>query len=127
MLLLDSQTVLWLLTDSGRLGPVARETIGRSVAVHYSAATVWELTIKEMLGRIELPEEFEDALLRSGLLELSITSGHARALTQFPTLTRHDPFDRLLMAQAHVENLRLMTADRVLLAVPEAPVVDARQ
>ncbi|HSZ31632.1 MAG TPA: hypothetical protein VK784_17975 [Pseudonocardiaceae bacterium] len=58
MLLLDSQAALWILDDSPRLGPRARQTITSATAVHVSAATVWELTIKATLGKLVVPDKF---------------------------------------------------------------------
>ncbi|MGH3924321.1 MAG: type II toxin-antitoxin system VapC family toxin, partial [Pseudonocardiaceae bacterium] len=100
MLLLDSQATLWLLDDSPRLGPHARQIIVSATAVHVSAATVWELTIKTMLGTLSIPDKLASRLTEQGLVLLSITAEHAESIHEFPELTRHDPFDRLLVAQA---------------------------
>jgi PIN domain nuclease of toxin-antitoxin system len=115
MLLLDSQALLWLLDDNPRLGPQARRAITSAQGVHVSAATVWELTIKTMLGKLSVPADLSTRLAAQGLELLSITAEHAEALRDFPELTRHDPFDRLLVAQASRTGLQLLTADKVLL------------
>jgi len=125
MLLLDTQAVLWLLDDSPRLGPVARQTIVSSSRVHVSAATVWELTIKSMLGKLTVPAELSRRLTEQGLLLLSVTAEHAEGIRAFPELARHDPFDRLLVSQASQAGLQLLTADRVLLALGRPFIVDA--
>ena len=113
MLLLDSQALLWLLDDNPRLGRQARQAITSAQGVHVSAATVWELTIKTMLGKLSVPADLSKRLTAQGLVLLSITAEHAEALRDFPELTRHDPFDRLLVAQASRTGLRLLTADQV--------------
>ncbi len=125
MLLLDSQALLWVLSGSTRLGPRARQLLEASSAVHVSAASVWELTIKSMLGKLDLPTGLPAILDEQGFAVLDVTADHAEGLRAFPELIRHDPFDRLIIAQAHREGLRLLTADRVLLGLGQDFVVDA--
>ena len=92
MLLLDSHTLLWLLDDNPRLGPRARQAITSAQGVYVSAATIWELTIKTMLGKLSIPADFSKRLTAQGLALLSITAEHAEAIRDFPELVRHDPF-----------------------------------
>ena len=125
MLLLDSQAVMWLLDDNPRLGPQARQAIASAQGVHVSAATVWELTIKTMLGKLTVPADLSNKLTEQGLELLSITADHAEAIRDFPELTRHDPFDRLIVAQASRTGLRLLTADHVLLDLGRDFILDA--
>ena len=125
MLLLDSQVALWILDDSPRLGPRAREIITSATTVHVSAATIWELTIKALLGKLSVPDKLADRLAEQGLALLNITAEHAEGIHDFPELTRHDPFDRLLVAQASHDGLRLLTSDRVLLALARDFILDA--
>jgi PIN domain nuclease of toxin-antitoxin system len=125
MLLLDSQALLWLLDDNPRLGRQARQAITSAQGVHVSAATVWELTIKTMLGKLSVPAGLSKRLTAQGLVLLSITAEHAEALRDFPELTSHDPFDRLLVAQASRTGLRLLTADQVLLDLDRDFILDA--
>ena len=123
-LLLDTHVLIWLLEDNPRLGIKARAQIKESPAVVVSAACTWELAIKAALGKLTLPDHIDDAISRSGLQDLPITRRHtlAAGLTAPP---HKDPFDALLMAQASVERLTLLTADAKLLrAVPDA--IDAR-
>jgi PIN domain nuclease of toxin-antitoxin system len=124
MLLLDSQTLLWLLDDSPRLGLEARTTISSARGVHVSAVTIWELTIKTMLGKLSVPTALSALLSGQGLLLLNITAEHAEAIRDYPELTRHDPFDRLLVAQADRAGLQLLTADRVLLGLQREFILD---
>lgn len=125
MLLLDSQALIWLLDDNPRLGVRARRAISSAQGVHVSAATVWELTIKAMLGKLSIPADFSQRLKEQGLLPLSITTEHAEAIRDFPELARHDPFDCLLVAQAACAGLQLLTADRILLGLGRDFIVDA--
>jgi PIN domain nuclease of toxin-antitoxin system len=125
MLLLDSQALLWLLDDSPRLGPQARDTITSAPAVHVSAATVWELTIKTMLGKLAVPADLRSRLPAQGLELLSITAEDAEGIRDFPELARHDPFDRILVSQACRTGIRLLTADQVLLKLGRDFIVDA--
>ena len=125
MLLLDGQALLWLLDDNPRLGSRARHAIRSAQGVHVSAATVWELTIKTMLGKLSVPAGLAASLAAQGLELLSITAEHAEAIRDFPELTRHDPFDRLLVAQASRAGLELLTADQVLLSLGRDFILDA--
>ncbi|WP_028932839.1 type II toxin-antitoxin system VapC family toxin [Pseudonocardia spinosispora] len=125
LLLLDSQAVVWLLDDSARLGARARELIQTAGGVYVSAASVWELTIKSMLGKLTIPADLASRLRQQGLVPLSVTAEHAEGIREFPELLRHDPFDRLLVAQAHRSGLRLLTADQVLLGLGRDFVIDA--
>lgn len=109
--LLDTQVVLWALTDDDRLGPAARETItdGRNV-VFVSAVSAWEITIKQALGRLSAPDDLAAQLSDAHFDTLDITVEHALAVGQLPAL-HGDPFDRLLVAQARVETLTIVTTD----------------
>jgi PIN domain nuclease of toxin-antitoxin system len=125
VLLLDSQAVLWLLDDNPRLGQRARSMITTAEGVHVSAATVWELTIKAMLGKLSFPDNLSTLLTEQGLSMLPITAEHAEGLRDFPELAKHDPFDRLIVAQASLTGLDLLTADHVLLALDRKFIIDA--
>jgi len=125
MLLLDTQVVLWLLDDNPRLGPLARTRIADATAVHVSAATVWELTIKSMLGKVTVPDGLVGLLKEQGFELLPIKAEDAEAIREFPAIARHDPFDRVLVAQADRAGLTLLTADRILLGLGHDFVVDA--
>lgn len=125
MLLLDSQALLWVLDDNPRLGPRARKAITSAQGVHVSAATVWELTIKSMLGKLTVPANLSKRLSGQGLELLRVTAEHAEAIRDVPELARHDPFDRLLAAQAACAGLGLLTADQTLLGLGRYFIIDA--
>jgi len=112
--LLDTHILLWWLADSSDLTKSARETISkRENFVMVSAASIWEIRIKQGIGKIQLPPDFEVIVAEAPFEHLSITSRHAHAVFELPLLHR-DPFDRLLIAQAQCENLTLLTHDRNL-------------
>jgi len=121
-ILLDTQVWLWVLGDPSRLSAAGRARLRSPANTFYlSAANLWEIVIKHAIGKLRLPGE-PVAYLRGRLAEtpatiLSITQEHTLQLALLPPHHR-DPFDRILMAQAQVEGLRLMTADRQFEAYP---------
>jgi PIN domain nuclease of toxin-antitoxin system len=117
-LLLDTHAFLWWCADDPRLGAVEREAIrdGQN-DVFLSAASVWEMTIKQALGRLEAPEPPSAAVARLGMGRLPVQFEHAEATALLPPLHR-DPFDRLLVAQARIEGLTLVTRDPLIRSYP---------
>lgn len=115
--LLDTHIVLWALTDDRRLGPFAREIIAEPDNVLFvSAASIWEIAIKHALGRSSLPFAAADAIdycAQAGYQFLNVTPQHAAAVERLPHV-HADPFDRILVAQAMVDPLRLITHDETL-------------
>lgn len=105
------------MADPARLGEAMRAAImAPANAVHVSAASVWEIAIKRALGRLEFPLERLDAVLEAtGMEHLPIRAAHAVAAGGLP---RHhgDPFDRILIAQARVEDLVLVSGDAAIAA-----------
>ncbi|MDF1554498.1 MAG: type II toxin-antitoxin system VapC family toxin [Deferrisomatales bacterium] len=118
-LLLDTHILLWWLNDDPTLTPAARAAIadGNNLAF-VSAATVWEIRIKEGLGKLILPGNFGKVLEAQPFLGLDITTQHAHAVASLPPHHR-DPFDRMLVAQALVENLTVVSRDA---QIPRYPV-----
>jgi PIN domain nuclease of toxin-antitoxin system len=124
-LLLDTHVLLWAAgwraTAPGGLTEATVAVLNdRDNDLYVSAASLWEITIKQGLGRSDFHVDIP--LLRRGLRDaeyvpLPITEDHAIAVSALPDLHR-DPFDRILIAQASVEGLRLVTADRQLAAYP---------
>lgn len=113
-LLLDTHVALWAITDSAQLPPHARELIQAPRAIIWiSAASVWEIAIKHALGRGDMPVSSRDAaryFQESGYRFLPVAAEHAVAVEELPP-HHQDPFDRILVAQALVEPMRLMTHD----------------
>jgi PIN domain nuclease of toxin-antitoxin system len=124
-LLVDSHVGLWWLDDHPAFGPQCREQLGAAEEVFFSAVTPWELGIKRGLGRIVIPDGLADALTAAGFTPLSITVAHAERAPALPPHHR-DPFDRMLVAQAQLEALTLVTADDTLRPY-DIDLLDARQ
>jgi PIN domain nuclease of toxin-antitoxin system len=116
-LLLDTHIALWAITDNPRLSQQARQLIeAPTTNVWVSAASVWEIAIKHSLGRGDMPVSSEDALhyfLDSGFQILPIEAEHTVAVESMPG-HHQDPFDRILVAQAMTEPMRLMTHDATI-------------
>ncbi len=116
-LLLDTHVALWAIADSPRLGRAAREWIeAPSATIWVSAASVWEITIKHGLGRGDMPVSGRQALRyfqQAGYRLLPVEAEHVAAVGDLPG-HHQDPFDRLLVAQALVEPMRLLTHDSVV-------------
>ncbi len=112
--LLDTHVLLWWLEDNPRLGANIRPTLADpEKRILVSAASVWEIGIKQVLGKLEAPESILDLLEEEGFEELAMTARHAEAAAQLPPLHR-DPFDRMLVAQARLENATLVTHDEAI-------------
>lgn len=114
-ILLDTHAWLWMIAAPHRLSAAARERLVSGTTVLYlSAASSWEMSIKQALGRLDLggdPEHvIPEMMLRSDVVALDITHQHTLRAGALPPHHR-DPFDRLLIAQARVEGLPVMTAD----------------
>jgi PIN domain nuclease of toxin-antitoxin system len=116
-LLLDTHTFLWAIDDDPRLTQKARDAIvdGKNV-VFVSAATAWEIAIKKAIGKLNTPSgNYLEELKLHRFTPLDITTEHALAVENLPNLHK-DPFDRMLVAQASVEKLTLVTTDSRLKA-----------
>ena len=119
-LLLDTQAWLWLASGERKLAGRARRLVeDRANAVYLSSASVWEVAIKRSRGKLELEGPLEEVipqvLAAQGVLELPVRHVHALRVASLPWL-HHDPFDRLLVAQALEEDLALVSADPRLAA-----------
>jgi PIN domain nuclease of toxin-antitoxin system len=123
-LLLDTHAFLWWLANDAALGERARAEIARvENPVFVSAASFWEIGIKRAMGQLEAPENLQDVLSEASFLGLPIQTAHAELAGRLP-LHHRDPFDRMLVAQAIVEGLQLVTADHQLTAYG-IPILDA--
>ena len=114
-LLLDTHIMLWLLGGSRRVSRSTRQSVAQADEVFVSAASVWEIGIKRALGRISVPVDYVAYVERAHFRPLPITFEHAQRAGDLPP-HHDDPFDRMLVAQAGVEHLTLVTADRRLAA-----------
>ena len=122
-LLLDTHVALWAIADDPRLKNTARALIAdASNTVVVSAVSVWEIAIKHALGKGDMPVSAAEALAyfkAAGFLLLDVTAEHAAQVEQLPPI-HADPFDRLIVAQAFCEPLRLMTHDAVVARYSDA-------
>lgn len=129
-LLLDTQVLLWWSQGHRKLGPRTRAAIEQDAfGVLVSAASAWELAIKSAIGKLTLRDPVERwlpaALDRSGFETLPVTLTHALAVATLP-FHHADPFDRLLIAQAQLEHLTIVTADSAFEDY-DVKLLDARQ
>jgi PIN domain nuclease of toxin-antitoxin system len=115
--LLDTHLLLWAAYEPDRLSETARQEIeDAATEPFFSAASIWEVSIKAGLGRADFtvdPRLFRRGLLENGYRELPVSSAHAAAVVDLPPVHR-DPFDRLLVAQSRAEGIALLTNDAVV-------------
>jgi PIN domain nuclease of toxin-antitoxin system len=117
-LLLDTHVVLWWLAGHPRLDADGRDLVARSKC-HVSAASVWEVALKYRLGKLPVaPSDLIHLLGEHGIERLPVTDEHAAATATLPDL-HADPFDRLLIAQARLERMTLLSADERICAYGE--------
>lgn len=116
-LLLDTHVYLWWLADDPRLSSAVRRAIAvPDTLVHISAASIWEIAIKQGLGRLPvIQSDIVAEISENQFVELPINGRHAMRVGALP-LHHRDPFDRLLVAQAQVEDLTLVSTDAALSA-----------
>lgn len=121
--LVDSHIAVWWLADPARLSSNARRVItDPGNEIYLSAASVWELGLKIARGRLLMPTDFVDVLRTDGFADLPVGVDHAEASLSLPR--RHgDPFDRLLIAQAMLEDLVLITSDGAILEYEEVALL----
>jgi len=113
-LLLDTHAALWWLADDDRIGEeVIRHLTDDTNQVLISAIVVWEVAIKQSLGKLDAPEDLAPTLLGAGAQPLPVTLEHAAAVEKLPWRHR-DPFDRMLVAQALTEDAAIVSRDEPL-------------
>ncbi len=117
----DTHLLIWAAEESSKLSKEAADLIGRLENNRFfSAASIWEIAIKRGLGRADFlinPDELRLELLANGYVELPVTGVHGAAVAGLPMLHR-DPFDRILVAQAMIEGVTLLTVDPVVAGYP---------
>jgi PIN domain nuclease of toxin-antitoxin system len=115
-ILLDTQILLWWLANSPSLTARARDLIADPEnAVFVSTVTLWEIRLKESLGKLRLPADFEERLAGEYFESLPLLAPHTREVALLPWHHR-DPFDSMLIAQARASGLSFLTADEVTAA-----------
>ena len=125
-LLLDTHVFLWLQTDPERLGVHVGLVEDPSTDLAVSAASSWEIAIKHQIGRLALPEapdRYVPSRIRAiGAHAMPVEHAHALAVAALPALHR-DPFDRLIVAQAKLEEMTILTADEAVARYPVASLL----
>jgi len=120
-LLLDTHLLLWAAAEPNKLSPEAASMISNeNNRLYFSAASIWEVVIKNGLGRPDFhvdPHLLRRGLVDNGYTELPISSLHALAVSHLPEIHK-DPFDRILVAQAETEGFLLLTADDLVARYP---------
>ncbi|MDX5386317.1 MAG: type II toxin-antitoxin system VapC family toxin [Alteromonadaceae bacterium] len=120
-LLLDTHLLLWAAAEPDKLSPEAAAMISNeSNRLYFSAASIWEVVIKNGLGRPDFhvdPHLLRRGLVDNGYTELAISSLHTLAVSHLPEIHK-DPFDRILVAQAETEGFLLLTADNLVARYP---------
>jgi PIN domain nuclease of toxin-antitoxin system len=124
-ILLDTEALIWWDANDPRLGGRARAAIQEAREVFVSAASAWEIVIKEALGKLRTRRNPSDAVAQGGFRALPISFEHAEAVRQL-AVHHKDPFDRLIIATATVEGLTVLTND-VLFSLYNVPLIDARK
>lgn len=129
-ILLDTHILLWLAWDKKEnLSPQAVGLLDDPTSeIYFSLASLWEIAIKSSLGKPDFDidvEALEQGLIQVGCRMLAIELPHILKQAQYPFIHR-DPFDRLLMAQAEVENVFFMTADTMILKYQKPYIIDVR-
>jgi PIN domain nuclease of toxin-antitoxin system len=116
LLIVDTHAALWFLDGDSRLSSTARDLIEDDrVERRLSAVSVWEVAVKNSLGKLRASSNFHQLLYEQGLSALPVTDAHALRIAGLPFHHR-DPFDRMLVAQAQAENMSIVSKDEILRA-----------
>lgn len=107
-LLLDTHVVLWWLLDDATLSDEIKVMLDHEPDVYVSPATIWEVAIKQAIGKLTSPADLPEKIRDAGFRELPIVAAHAITAARLPPHHR-DPFDRMLVAQAQLEEFTLVT------------------
>lgn len=126
-ILLDTNALVWFAKGSKELGKNAKQLFLSSKVVYFSSISIFELEIKQASKKLKIADNLVDQLEAKGLTELSLKSKEAKEIARFGQLIKHDPFDRMILAQASANELSLITSDRQILSLDFDWVLDARK
>ncbi len=119
-LLLDTNALIWTLVNRERISPIAIDAIEDEVNdVFVSVVSAWEIEIKVAKGRLRIPSDLENALAVQSFEPLAVAMRHVYAVESLPRHHR-DPFDRMIIAQAHLEGMTIVTSDSEIRRYPVA-------
>jgi PIN domain nuclease of toxin-antitoxin system len=124
-ILLDTHVAVWVVSSPEKLGPKTRKIVEQVSEVAISSISFAELNIKSMLGGFKLPADLAQRLHNSDIQLADFTVKAAEEILRFGSLAKHDPFDRLLLAQASATGSKFVTADRRLIALGLDFVMDS--
>ena len=123
--LLDTNVILHSAMAPGKLGKNTKRILVENPNVFYSPVSITEIEVKALKKKLPALEMLQENLSEQDFLEKPYLSKHATEIRTFPSLADHDPYDRMLLAQASAENLTLITADEKLLELEFTWVIDA--
>jgi PIN domain nuclease of toxin-antitoxin system len=123
-LLLDTHVVLWELQGKRIIGPRAQEAIAGASELMFSVVSFAEIGVKAAIGKLVVPGDLDEHVVRSGLRILGLAPEHGLGVADLP-MHHRDPFDRLLVSQARTEGLTVLTTD-ARIAQYDVPMIDAR-
>jgi len=113
-ILIDTHVFLWWLQDNKLLGKISKKLIGDGTnEIYVSAVSIWEISIKKSLGKLQAPDGLVIIVEEEGFEKLDISLHHAELIANLPKI-HNDPFDRMLIAQAMANGTELMTADTII-------------
>ena len=115
--LVDTHVLVWALENSARLSQEHRTILSRGDRIFISPVVLWEIAVKGAKGKLRLTGDIDGLLVEAGCLELPVTWEHAKRLRTLPQIHR-DPFDRMLVAQAAVEQFVVLTSDKFIRQYP---------
>ena len=125
--LLDTHIFLWWLSDADQLSQEVFDIISDpSKQIFISAASIWEIAIKEALGKLQVDADLKHAIDANGFIELKISAACANGTKKLELIHR-DPFDRMLIAQAIEEDMTLITVDQLIVQYPEVKLLSFRR
>ena len=125
--LLDSHIFLWWLSDSDKLETHIYDIISDTRnTIYISSATIWEISIKEALGKLKVDADLDCAISENGFIELKISAKCANATKQLPFIHK-DPFDRMLISQAIEGDMTLISVDKFISQYNDAKVLKTKK
>jgi len=124
-ILLDTHVAVWVAGSPSKLGPKAKRLIQTAKDVSISSISIAELNMKSMIGGIKIPSDLSEQFQNANIQVSDFRTESANEILRFGSLAKHDPFDRLILAQASASDAKLLTADRALLALDLDFVIDA--
>jgi PIN domain nuclease of toxin-antitoxin system len=125
-MLVDTSVLYWYLKGSPDLGKAAFNLIDSPRPVHFSPISVFELQSKALRNYFQLPQNLGAAVISAGFTELPVKAEDFLELANFPSLSRHDPMDRILLCQAARHRMTFLTADELLLGLDFDWIIDGR-